>query len=239
MFSKVSKPQIGFTGPTPGFTANMANSTPPSPHLLKMHTRTQHLHSNATDSRTPTARSALLNFLADPHIFTTLCAQLDSLPADPSSELRAHTRQIRSALEAATARSDVSFNINPIDDSFFSDLNGHPVRDADYAYCELLGPTGAYYDGGVRLGLSFQGPGLLYHGHHHIAQELYFVLRGASGWWTDTSPVWEERAHSWHLSNEQHAMKTGEEPTLYFWSWTGEDLVLDVKLSGITLPSML
>ena len=101
---------------------------------------------------------------------------------------------------------------------------------ADYAYVQLAGPDGPLYSPTVRFGLSYQGPGLSYLGHHHLAQELYVVLEGQSQWWTDSTPTWVDQVVSFHAPSENHAMRTKDEPALYFWSWTG-DLTMDVHLS--------
>lgn len=186
-----------------------------------------------------TARQALLQFLAERDIFAHLASYLDTVPKTATVELREHTRQIRQALRAATVDSNATFKVNTIDDTFFSDRAGNSVQNADYAFVEILGPTGACRNDEIRLGLSYQGPGLQYHGHHHVAQELYFVLQGTSGWWTDTAPRWEDRSCSWHLTNEHHAMRTGDSPALYFWSWTGESLALEIGLSAAELQAKL
>jgi len=158
--------------------------------------------------------------------------------------LKAHVEQVRTALRAASqSRVKEAANrhlnsVNRISDDFFRTLCGTKVQHADYGFVELLGPDGPHKHGSVRLGVSCQGPALLYQGHHHTAQELYIVLRGKSHWWTDSIPAWVERRVSFHASNEHHAMRTGEAPALYFWSWVGE-LALNVKHSSTEIQSKL
>jgi hypothetical protein len=195
------------------------------------------------------APSFLLKFLDSngTDVFNLLLSKLDQVPTNANGHLQDHVQQIRSALTDALANStdstdsqEVQFNVNNIDDSFFvSSVGGKKVTDANYAFVELLGPTGAYHDDNIRLGLSYQGPWLSYLGHHHLPRELYFVLEGSSDWWTDSVPKWVTRDMSWHLSHEHHAMKTNSSPALYFWSWTGEDLALDVKHSDAELQAKL
>jgi hypothetical protein len=190
----------------------------------------------------PPAKHVILEFLEEvPDLFDNLRAALDSVPDDASSELQDHAKQTRSALATVYAENKLAFEVSGIDDSFLTDLLGnvvHGAGTAGYAFCEILGPDGAYYHESSRLGISYQAPGLAYRAHHHVAQELYFVLRGSSLWWTDSVPQWEERKCSFHRNSEHHAMRTEDEPALYFWSWTG-DIGMDVKHSSADIQAKL
>jgi hypothetical protein len=172
------------------------------------------------------ACDTLMAFIAEsPNVFAVLGAYLNSLPEDASPELREHAGKVLQAINAVKLDPQTAFEFNAIDDAFFED-----TVEADYGFVQLMGPNGPYRHDSVRCGLSFQAPGLSYKGHHHVAQELYFVLRGSSLWWTDSAPAWEERECSFHHPNEHHAMRTADAPALYFWSWTG-DTTMEIKHS--------
>lgn len=188
------------------------------------------------------ARGALLDCLSDKNIFRRLYSRLliQQVQSDASKDLQEHCQKVGTALKQIIDNNtdtdnkketdSIVYNIISIEDSFFVNSSGDNVQNADYAFCEIVGDTGTFYNSNVRLGISWQSEDLVYLGHHHLAQELYFVLEGECDWWTDSIPTWETRNQSWHLSNEHHAMKTGTGPALFFWSWTGE-LELNVKHS--------
>lgn len=197
-------------------------------------------------NNTMLARDAIQAFLTKDDPLKRLQAYVQRLLVSPNNEdpqLRLHAESVSLALAAATAPA-TPLNREPIvriDDDFFTDLAGQVVTGADYSYTKLLGPDGPHFHDTVRCGISYQGPGLLYKGHRHVAQELYFVLepdQGAIGgkgggggvlWLTGRTPAWEERNMSWHLTNEHHAMATSAESgALFFWSWTGE-MTLDIR----------
>lgn len=194
------------------------------------------------------SRSACRAFLAegDPVARLRACLEPLNLLFPPSAEdnddpgLRLHVQQLSCALsDAATSpiTGSSSLTVSQINDNFFEDLCGKSVEGADYAFAQLLGPEGPYFHAHVRAGISFQGAGLLYKCHHHEAQELYIVLDGSSGWWTDRTPEWEVRERSWHIKNEAHAMATtANKGALFFWSWTG-NIALEVKHSHQDPPN--
>ena len=181
----------------------------------------------------------LLDAVLSPAVFQRLRACLLDVPVSgpdaycKDEQLRHHALQVLQALESARPSDPPQFAVRRIDDDFFTDLDGGPVSHADYAFVQMVGPEGPVHHDTVRLGLSCQGEGLSYLGHHHDAVELYFVLEGNSLWWTDSAPGWELRGRSFHRSGEHHAMKTpaGQGGALYFWSWTGE-IPLHIKHSG-------
>lgn len=187
------------------------------------------------------ARCAIRAFLTEGDVLTRLSAYVRPLLADSDPQLRQHAERVSQALmgQALTTTPLSNAPAVQIDDAFFTDLAGQAVVDADYSYAQLLGPDGPHVHNSVRCGISYQGPSLLYKSHHHVAQELYFVLNsdkdegtGAGvSWRTDRAPAWEERGMSWHLENEHHAMATSAHAgALFFWSWTG-DIALHVKHS--------
>jgi hypothetical protein len=154
-------------------------------------------------------------------------------------DLQDHAEQIMQAIEDISFDSSIVLEATFILDSFFTDSAGNDVNNADYAFVQLVGPDGPYFNNNVRFGISYQGAGLSYLGHHHVAQELYVVLGGSSLWWTDSQPSYASRNVSFHRSNEHHAMITpADEPALFFWSWTG-DLELDIKHSPEDIQAKL
>ena len=48
----------------------------------------------------------------------------------------------------------------------------------NYAYFELIGPTGHFRSDQCCAFIGYWGPGLFYPAHHHASEELYFVLAG-------------------------------------------------------------
>lgn len=157
---------------------------------------------------------------------------------------RQHALRVQEALDGFLSSSSppsvelLHDDVQPIRDEFFTDQGGNMVEGADYAYVQLAGPEGPLISNTVRFGLSYQGPGLSYLGHHHTAQELYVVMEGQSLWWTDSAPQWSEQTVSFHMTGENHAMRTQENSALFFWSWTG-DLTMDVKLSANAVQDRL
>ena len=180
----------------------------------------------------------------------------------PSSKLRgiqSHASVVRDEIKRIQTQQlhsvQPNFQVTEIDPNFFVETSTPAAGVPDYAFLQIAGPPekegkgtstppSFFSSSTTRFGVSMQGSDLSYHGHHHHAQELYVVLNGHGGvsWWTDSSPMWEYRDYSFHLSNENHAMSTvvpksssgctdaSSNGTLFFWSWTG-DLTLDIKHS--------
>jgi hypothetical protein len=90
-------------------------------------------------------------------------------------------------------------------------------------WAELVGPEAPFRSGEVCFGLTLIGPGSYYPPHHHPAIELYVVLAGHADWTaggqTATQPP---GATILHHADIVHAMRTGEEPLLAIYSWTGD-----------------
>ena len=213
------------------------------------------------------ARLALLTLALDvPGLLNRLSVSLKTMPAwqmaQPSSDKRAridlHRDQVHSSITEilSSSSSDCTkageregekegacwaalpeLQVTEIDSSFF---DGSP-EDAEYAFMQLAGPDcgeACFWTPSVRFGVAWQGPELSYLGHHHTAQELYIVLNGTSSWRTGSIPEWQERDHSFHMSDEHHAMRTNAEAALFFWSWTG-NLELQIGHSPAEINSQL
>jgi hypothetical protein len=96
----------------------------------------------------------------------------------------------------------------------------------NYGWSELLGPRGLVPSTKISCGVMVLGPNLFYPHHRHEAEEMYVPLSGTAAWlkgdalWRDQPPG--TLIH--HLSEEPHAMRTGEEPLLAMYLWRSENL---------------
>lgn len=92
-----------------------------------------------------------------------------------------------------------------------------------YAYTEILGPRGRVVKEDYALGLLALAPRTLYPAHLHPADESYIVLAGRADWQVAEGPWCEEPpgAIRHHPSTVPHAMRTGAEPLLAAWLWSG------------------
>jgi len=98
-----------------------------------------------------------------------------------------------------------------------------PGLESSMGWAELVGPEAPFRSREVCFGLTLIGPRSYYPPHHHPAIELYAVLAGHPDWTagerTATQPP---GAYILHPANIVHAMRTGEEPLLAIYSWTGD-----------------
>jgi quercetin dioxygenase-like cupin family protein len=92
----------------------------------------------------------------------------------------------------------------------------------NYAYAELIGPSGFFPGDDFLMGLMLLGPGRLYRDHHHPAPELYWLLTGPSEWRRAEGDFTRRRAGEtiWHPAGVSHATRTMEGPLLAIWAWT-------------------
>jgi quercetin dioxygenase-like cupin family protein len=84
----------------------------------------------------------------------------------------------------------------------------------------------------ISCGVVVLGPGTLYPHHRHEAEEIYVPLSGTAAW-QQGDAVWREHAPGTlihHLSEEPHAMRTGEEPLLALYLWRSSDLAQKARL---------
>jgi hypothetical protein len=94
---------------------------------------------------------------------------------------------------------------------------------ANYAWTELAGAQGLVADPKISAGLLLLGPHTLYPAHRHLAIEHYVPLSGAALWW-DEDREWrlvEPLSLILHRSGVRHAMRTGAEPLLAYFHWSG------------------
>jgi quercetin dioxygenase-like cupin family protein len=84
----------------------------------------------------------------------------------------------------------------------------------------------------ISCGVVVLGPGTLYPHHRHEAEEIYVPLSGTAAW-QQGDAVWREHTPGTlihHLSEEPHAMRTGEEPLLALYLWRSSDLARKARL---------
>jgi hypothetical protein len=92
---------------------------------------------------------------------------------------------------------------------------------ANYAYAELIGPSGFFAGDDFLLGLMILGPHRHYRDHYHLAPELYWLLTGPSDWRRGKGAFFEAPAGAVinHAPMEIHATRTGDTPLLAVWAW--------------------
>jgi quercetin dioxygenase-like cupin family protein len=92
-----------------------------------------------------------------------------------------------------------------------------------YGYVEIAGPGRTIEAPALRIGLLLLGPHRHYRDHSHPAEEIYHVVAGAASWWREGAAWREERAGAaiHHAPNVRHATRTGAEPMLALYCWSG------------------
>jgi hypothetical protein len=105
---------------------------------------------------------------------------------------------------------------------------------ANYAYAELIGPSGFFAGDDFLLGLMILGPHRHYRDHYHPAPELYWLLTGPSEWRRGDSAFIEAPAGAIvrHAPVEVHATRTGDAPLLAVWAWL-ENVAEPARLAGV------
>lgn len=92
-----------------------------------------------------------------------------------------------------------------------------------YGYVELIGPGRPVESTDLLVGLLLLGPEMHYPDHAHPAEEIYHVVAGHAEWWRE-GQGWLRKppgAIIHHRPMVRHAMRTGEEPLLALYCWTG------------------
>jgi quercetin dioxygenase-like cupin family protein len=103
----------------------------------------------------------------------------------------------------------------------------------NYGWSELLRPAEKRTSAQISCGVVVLGPGTLYPHHCHEAEEIYVPLSGTAAW-QQGDALWREHPPGTlihHLSEEPHAMRTGEEPLLAMYLWRSTDLAQKARLS--------
>lgn len=96
------------------------------------------------------------------------------------------------------------------------------VRNIDVA--EVVGPNGMIPHDTVRFGVLLQGADHNYPEHSHAAEELYCILAGRAHWSVEGSDPQSQGPGAFvhHKPWQAHATRTGSEPMLALWGWTGD-----------------
>jgi quercetin dioxygenase-like cupin family protein len=99
-----------------------------------------------------------------------------------------------------------------------------PGFSRNFAYTEVVGPSGNVPSLTMRCGLILMAPWTVYPAHAHAATEIYHVLGGLARWRCGDEP-WALRppgSFILHPSMIPHAMETDAEPLLALYAWYGE-----------------
>lgn len=99
-----------------------------------------------------------------------------------------------------------------------------PAFHAGHAYCMIAGHGGLLPASRVMLGLFLIAPDMFYPNHAHAADEFYYVLAGQAAW-QKSGGVFETVGPGGLVvmpSMEPHAIRTGAEPVLILWAWSGD-----------------
>jgi quercetin dioxygenase-like cupin family protein len=98
-----------------------------------------------------------------------------------------------------------------------------PGLETAMGWAEIIGPQAPIHSDQFCFGLTLIAPQTYYPPHRHPAVELYQVLIGHAAWTlgsaTDIQPPGTIILHA---SGVVHAMRTGDEPLLAIYSWTGD-----------------
>lgn len=98
-----------------------------------------------------------------------------------------------------------------------------PGLEAEMGWAEFVGPAAPFRSDEVCLGLTLIGPHTFYPPHRHPAVELYHVLTGTAEWSADGKAARQPPgAFILHQPNQIHAMRTGDQPLLALYTWTGD-----------------
>lgn len=104
----------------------------------------------------------------------------------------------------------------------------------DYAYAQIIGPSGVYHGDDFMLGLFIIGPGQLYPAHLHGAPELDWLFSGPTEWRFSVDGPWiRKRAGDlqWNKPRDVHAMRTTDVPLFAVWAWP-RDIDRDFHILG-------
>lgn len=104
----------------------------------------------------------------------------------------------------------------------------------DYAYAQIIGPSGTYPGNDFMLGLFIIGPGQFYPDHQHAAPEFYWLFSGPSEWRFSIDGPWVRKGAGeaqWNRPFDSHAMRTSDVPLFALWAWT-KDIDGDFGIHG-------
>jgi hypothetical protein len=104
-----------------------------------------------------------------------------------------------------------------------------------YGYTEIVGTKGPLASAAIACGFLLLGPATLYPRHRHEAEEIYVVLSGHAQW-QGGDGLWQQRTPGTiihHVSEEPHAMRTGDQPLLALYLWRSANLNQKARLEPI------
>jgi len=150
------------------------------------------------------------------HVKPTRLAGCRHLP-EAVGEAAMNVAEVAAAI--ATVEDSLNWRQNP---NYSDSAMGQPGYMQNYAYAELIGPTGPFAGDDFLLGVFLLGPGIHYLDHRHAAPELYWVLTGGSEWRRDGARFAGHCAGEtiWHDPWVSHATRTGNGPMLAVYAWT-------------------
>jgi hypothetical protein len=159
-------------------------------------------------------------------------AWLDQVTGDPVvPEPAAHGRggTLGVALDLADQSAPaVAAALRPIADDLSWRYSYAPRADAPglasaIGWAEIVGPLAPFRSDAVCLGLTLIAAGSFYPPHRHPAVELYHILTGHPEWTAGADTrIQALGAFILHDSDMIHAMRTGHEPLLAIYTWTGD-----------------
>jgi hypothetical protein len=95
-----------------------------------------------------------------------------------------------------------------------------------YGWTEFIGRRGPIPSERIACGVLLLGPHVEYPSHAHEAEEIYLPLAGAAHWRKGAGDfaLLSPGTPILHRRWEPHAMRTGPDPMLALYVWTGGDL---------------
>ena len=104
----------------------------------------------------------------------------------------------------------------------------------DYAFCQIIGPSGIYPGNDFMMGLFIIGPRQYYPEHQHTAPELYWLFSGPTQWRFRVDGDWihkEAGELQWNKPHAIHGICTTDVPLFALWAWTN-DIDGDFEILG-------
>lgn len=97
---------------------------------------------------------------------------------------------------------------------------------ANYAWFNLISPSGPFVSEDMRLSIGYWEKGLTYPNHWHEPEEIYLTIAGNALYISEgRTPVrGGPGARIQHVSNQQHSAKFDESPLLAAAFWRGKNL---------------
>ncbi len=126
--------------------------------------------------------------------------------------------------EIADAFASIEPTCDWVQNPNYSEASMGPGYVDRYGYVELVGPGRPIESADLLVGLLMLGPDMHYPDHAHPAEEIYHVVAGTAEWWREDEG-WRRKGPGTlihHVPMMRHAMRTGDEPLLALYCWTGE-----------------